>query len=1166
MLKGILHNLAAPYGGKGKSSNYKHNFSIMLTYIGNPFEWVATGLMSRGFHTSSPTFDNTSEIAFLIEGRPMTRTQVRSIHPAERSVAQWAVLIDWDLQRIRQYVIVDPLDPSGLLYLNFAEYLSQSKVCASNSLMLIVVARPGSSPPAPINTSLDSSSDQNSPPSIWEVVIGTKRSKWTRNSRISWLSFLNLRKQVKNLMTRSKTDAKMVSASTPEELTRILYVWVRQLAHYAEVKDPGTYVQYFIPLTKALERILINNGQMAVVQFLKISLFTLYSYIAGNPLKTTINLGIGIRLRNGLPRDWHPNLRKMVREDHMGVIRILASLCNCYRAMEAPHPAFDVTSIQAPHPVMEGPVWEEYKIFCKDIYPTLLRSLKCDTDFKYRSGFGHMARSAGANVTAPAIAGITLDARAWASQPENLVLQWFKLHSDKECVNSLAHIEREHHWMTDSGSIPNTDPKAITKRKTLQATMARMLVSSRGPFSSLPENVDPAPYFHTQNGEIPEGVPIPILGRLHAIDEPAGKVRVVAICDYWTQVAMKPVHMHLFDILKRIPNDGTFDQQGRTTEYFDKGYSPHWSFDLKAATDTIPLALYIECLAPLLRKKEESYEKGRERTQLWARILTERDFLLPDRSGFVRYGTGQPMGALSSWASMAIVHHSLVQFAHYRATGRRTWFQKYLVLGDDIDISCSLSVSNGYQEVCAAFRIVIGLLKSLSSEKNVFEFANQRFCPGGNISPISLKEELSSTQTWAMRLEYAKRVLTRFGGGSKDTAISLMRKASTVAQWAVLSGELSHLRPSALLQLTRFCLLNPFGSNDPKDFGIDVVLKWLALGTSNEDRSKLLTLSKSPSQLRQLQPLMVKALLTALLDLIEKNLKMVMPEFYVRAPAKVSPALLTDSERGPGSKNPDVANIRAIWAKQAIMGILCLPHEGMEHLNDRTRARWFGVLKGEISPDTSLKYTAHAVHSITYLLHCVNQTNLAVRKQSLELKALINKELRNLEANQAIDERTDLSSALSEYLTPFQTAIGLWIKVSNIPKPIVPDLSVGIGKWLGVDNDKDDPSKLRSPMLMSSPHILPSTKEIEETMRAPLEVFKEVLHVHLGYNVPDLPYLSIRRPGGWAKVLNHWLRTRSAAFLQAAVPTPPDGLVTVGDAVRGETQTALAGWHPKLPG
>jgi hypothetical protein len=29
----------------------------------------------------------------------------------------------------------------------------------------------------------------------------------------------------------------------------------------------------------------------------------------------------------------------------------------------------------------------------------------------------------------------------------------------------------------------------------------------------------------------------------------------------------------------------------------------------------------------------------------------------------IRYGTGQPMGALSSWAGLAITHHFIVQLA-----------------------------------------------------------------------------------------------------------------------------------------------------------------------------------------------------------------------------------------------------------------------------------------------------------------------------------------------------------------------------------------------------------------------------------------------------------------------------------------------------------------------
>lgn len=54
----------------------------------------------------------------------------------------------------------------------------------------------------------------------------------------------------------------------------------------------------------------------------------------------------------------------------------------------------------------------------------------------------------------------------------------------------------------------------------------------------------------------------------------------------------------------------------------------------------------------------------------------------------VRYTVGQPMGALSSWAMLAITHHFIVQSAAWMAgvVKTRTMFSKYAVLGDDIVI------------------------------------------------------------------------------------------------------------------------------------------------------------------------------------------------------------------------------------------------------------------------------------------------------------------------------------------------------------------------------------------------------------------------------------------------------------------------------------------------
>jgi hypothetical protein len=50
------------------------------------------------------------------------------------------------------------------------------------------------------------------------------------------------------------------------------------------------------------------------------------------------------------------------------------------------------------------------------------------------------------------------------------------------------------------------------------------------------------------------------IGKLSKKLEAAGKIRVFAMVDVWTQSLLKPLHLALFDFLKSLPNDGTFDQ------------------------------------------------------------------------------------------------------------------------------------------------------------------------------------------------------------------------------------------------------------------------------------------------------------------------------------------------------------------------------------------------------------------------------------------------------------------------------------------------------------------------------------------------------------------------------------------------------------------------------
>lgn len=88
------------------------------------------------------------------------------------------------------------------------------------------------------------------------------------------------------------------------------------------------------------------------------------------------------------------------------------------------------------------------------------------------------------------------------------------------------------------------------------------------------------------------------LGRLAMKFEAAGKVRVFAITDIWTQSALKPLHDFLFEILKGIKQDGTFDQSAPLRDLMDrKGPNAFMaSFDLSAATDRLPIDLQVQIL------------------------------------------------------------------------------------------------------------------------------------------------------------------------------------------------------------------------------------------------------------------------------------------------------------------------------------------------------------------------------------------------------------------------------------------------------------------------------------------------------------------------------------------------------------------------------------------
>lgn len=79
------------------------------------------------------------------------------------------------------------------------------------------------------------------------------------------------------------------------------------------------------------------------------------------------------------------------------------------------------------------------------------------------------------------------------------------------------------------------------------------------------------------------------------------KVRVVAIFDYFSQSVLKPFHSYLYRVLKKIPQDCTFDQ-GAFKEIM-KDRDIYYSVDITAFTDRFP----IQVIASVLKAKFPSH-------------------------------------------------------------------------------------------------------------------------------------------------------------------------------------------------------------------------------------------------------------------------------------------------------------------------------------------------------------------------------------------------------------------------------------------------------------------------------------------------------------------------------------------------------------------------------
>lgn len=90
----------------------------------------------------------------------------------------------------------------------------------------------------------------------------------------------------------------------------------------------------------------------------------------------------------------------------------------------------------------------------------------------------------------------------------------------------------------------------------------------------------------------------PEMGRFGVKLEGSGKRRVFAIANPLYQALVRPLHDWVMEILRRLPTDGTFNQTAPPARL--RGKFDGFSFDLKAATDSLPVSVSAGVLACLV--------------------------------------------------------------------------------------------------------------------------------------------------------------------------------------------------------------------------------------------------------------------------------------------------------------------------------------------------------------------------------------------------------------------------------------------------------------------------------------------------------------------------------------------------------------------------------------
>jgi hypothetical protein len=226
-----------------------------------------------------------------------------------------------------------------------------------------------------------------------------------------------------------------------------------------------------------------------------------------------------------------------------------------------------------------------------------------------------------------------------------------------------------------------------------------------------------------------EKVPHPLVGDIHKLPSPKGKVRYVASPNPLVQGLLRDAHVQLVRVAEQLPDSYHLDQdlgRERVSQLFGR---PCSFFDLSDATDLFH------------RELGKAIMEGLGIPAVVQRYLFDSSYKFKDERGEtyqVHWNAGWAMGTFCSFPLLTVAHCALLEVL---APG----LPKFVV-GDDLGLfhfnpktkHVEVNPALRYRALLTSNGMTINEKKSITNAPNFGEFAGRLFLKGVDITPINL--------------------------------------------------------------------------------------------------------------------------------------------------------------------------------------------------------------------------------------------------------------------------------------------------------------------------------------------------------------------------------------------------------------------------------------------